>query len=917
SDLTAAADQGWTNASANDFTIAGNVAGAGAIAKHGDGRIVLTGNDGTFTGPLTVQAGALQIRGTNALGSTGAGTTVADGAALELHGGGNAVDYAAEPLTISGTGVSGGGALRFVQNNVDYKGAITLAADARIQAASNSPIVSGAIAIGGYTLAVGVPADATELRLGGALSGTRAGSGEYALVKDGASRLLLTGNSIGLIGDVHLQEGEIRLGNANALGSLGTLVFGNNTVMKSASVADYSISRPLRIEGNVSFGEAATRTGTLEFGGNVDLSGGTRTVAVSNPVTKWVEFVGNLSNGNLTKAGPGLLILGGETAAGVGLSVTAGTLQGTTDNLKGDIANAGKVVFWQTEDGTYSGNLTGTGSLEKNGAGTLTLSGSSTHSGITMVNEGTLYVPGSVANSAFVVGSGGQLMGEGTVGDLMINGTVEPGTAAADVGTLNAGGVYLAGGGVLRFDIANTAGSTPGTDWDLIDASGGVTVNATEGDPFRVEVVGDGTGFDPETFFSWKIVDSALPVTAYLARRFTVDHTGFTNENMQGGSFMVAIDGDGDLALQFQIPDIEVRGGLNDTLIPDGDATPDPLDGTDFGVQSVNATYLQTFQIANPGLAPVEVSPVAIESASGFFTVTSQPPSTIESLGAGYFTVAYSPTATGTNTARVYVTNSVTGGKGVYTFDLQAIATIGAPSNLNVNAYLHEMVKIDWVKSASPVLLLHRGGADLTGGPANGTEYSEGDACGGGVVLYKGSATNLDHQVAQNTTNYYAVYSVAGSGAATVYSAGVTTWEAYTPPFLPGLILEPFSRTNGYDLAGFSRGQGWSGGWTEEASSETVSSGAGSLVPAIAYPPVGGNHAQAAVGNGQLAALTRWFTTPTLNTNLYVSWVMNVQNPGSVPYAGLEFLGGQGDTTPLFRAGLTPGSANAGIQCLL
>jgi autotransporter-associated beta strand protein len=63
--------------------------------------------------------------------------------------------------------------------------------------------------------------------------------------------------------------------------------------------------------------------------------------------------------------------------------------------------------------------------------------------------------------------------------------------------------------------------------------------------------------------------------------------------------------------------------------------------------------------------------------------------------------------------------------------------------------------------------------------------------------------------------------------------------------------------------------------------------------------------------------LTRWFSTPNLTTNLYVSWVMNVQTSGSAQYAGLEIVGGAGGTTPLFRAGLTPGSANAGIQSLL
>ena len=79
----------------------------------------------------------------------------------------------------------------------------------------------------------------------------------------------------------------------------------------------------------------------------------------------------------------------------------------------------------------------------------------------------------------------------------------------------------------------------------------------------------------------------------------------------------------------------------------------------------------------------------------------------------------------------------------------------------------------------------------------------------------------------------------------------------------------------------------------------------------------GGNHAQAAVGTGDQAALTRWFTSANTTTNLYVSWVMNVQTPGVAQYAGLEILGGAGGNTALFRAGLTPGSANAGIQSLL
>ena len=910
-DLYLPDNQVWTNASAKDFTISGAISGGAEITKRGTGRIILTADASTFSGPLTVAEGALQIRGAAALGSISAGTVVADGAALELHGGGAAVTYNAEPVTLNGSGISGGGALRFVQNNVEFKGLITIADDARIQAASNSPVASGPIAIGEHTLTVGVAADATELRLGGNLTGTRAGSGEYAFVKDGDGRLRLTGDNLGLTGDFHLAGGEIRLGAADALGVSGVLVMGNNTVLKSASVADYDVGRPLSIRGNITLGEAATRTGSLTFADDVDLNGATRTVEVLQPITKQVEFQGELKNGNLNKAGPGLLVLSGATANGVVLSVAAGTLQGTTDNLKGNIANNGKVVFWQDTDGTYAGSLSGTGSLEKNGQGKLTLTGTSTHSGITMINEGLLMMEGAAANSAMVVSSGGALMGEGTVGDLMVNGIVHPGTASNEVGTLKAGDIYLAGGGTLRVDMANATGSVPGTHWDLLQGTGGIHVTAVEGNPFVIELVGDGTGFDPDGSFSWKIVDGTLPVTGWAPHRFTVDHSGLMNANLQGGSFMVAMDVDGDLAIQFQLPGIAVLG-IDGSVITDGDSTPSLTDGTDFGLGSVGQPFLQTFIVTNDGLAAVQLDAVAISDPTGFFTVSNQPPTLIEPGSVGYLTIAYEATTTGTNTATVIITNNVDG-KNPYTFAIRAVAGIAAPQNLRVTADLHEMVRLTWTRSGLPVVLLHRDGADLTGGPADGTVYSVGDDCGGGKVLYKGTAEALDHEVPQNTTNFYAIYSVAGTGADTVYSMGVTDYEAYTPIFVPGRILEPFSRTNSLNFSeGINRGQGWSSsGWTVGGSSPAFTIGTSSLNSAVAYPTEGGNLAQSTVGNGQAAEARRNFAS-TWSTDLYLSWVMKVPNAGQVPYAGIEVLGAS--SAPMFRLGLPTSTPYAGIQ---
>ncbi|MGD1087030.1 MAG: autotransporter-associated beta strand repeat-containing protein [Verrucomicrobiota bacterium] len=70
------------------------------------------------------------------------------------------------------------------------------------------------------------------------------------------------------------------------------------------------------------------------------------------------------------------------------------------------------------------------GGLTKNGAGTLTLGGNNTYTGLTIVSNGTLQVDGAIGAGAVAVQSGGALSGAGT-----INGPV----------TVNAGGTLEAG----------------------------------------------------------------------------------------------------------------------------------------------------------------------------------------------------------------------------------------------------------------------------------------------------------------------------------------------------------------------------------------------------------------------------------------------------------------------------------------
>ena len=73
-----------------------------------------------YSGLTLVKTGVLVVAANNALGTTGSGTVVSNGAALGFQGG---VNYAsAEPLTISGGG-GGGGALYAVSGNNTFAGA--------------------------------------------------------------------------------------------------------------------------------------------------------------------------------------------------------------------------------------------------------------------------------------------------------------------------------------------------------------------------------------------------------------------------------------------------------------------------------------------------------------------------------------------------------------------------------------------------------------------------------------------------------------------------------------------------------------------------------------------------------------------------------------------------------------------------
>jgi fibronectin-binding autotransporter adhesin len=138
----------------------------------------------------------------------------------------------------------------------------------------------------------------------------------------------------------------------------------------------------------------STRAIMLEVDGAFDVADGTN-----------LGLLGTISGaGGLIKRGTGTLQLAATNSYQGGLKVEAGELSGDAASIRGDIVNAGVVAFDQDDDASFAGNISGSGSLEKNGAGVLTLTGSSSASW--SINAGALVADaGLFTGNAFVDGS--------------------------------------------------------------------------------------------------------------------------------------------------------------------------------------------------------------------------------------------------------------------------------------------------------------------------------------------------------------------------------------------------------------------------------------------------------------------------------------------------------------------------------
>ncbi|MGN6648963.1 autotransporter family protein [Trinickia sp.] len=176
----------------------------------------------------------------------------------------------------------------------------------------------------------------------------------------------------------------------------------------------------------------STVSGSIDGGGGNNLLtlGGTGTDTLPTRITRFQTLqkqdsgtwtiTNSIAGMGLTSAEvqQGTLVLTGNnsTYTGTMLVDQAGTLQASAQSLTNAVTDNGLVRFQQDTAGTYAGLISGTGAVEKDGAGTLTLApsapGGNAYTGGTILHQGVLSV---AADNALGGTAGGVTFDGGTL----------------------------------------------------------------------------------------------------------------------------------------------------------------------------------------------------------------------------------------------------------------------------------------------------------------------------------------------------------------------------------------------------------------------------------------------------------------------------------------------------------------------
>jgi len=352
--------------------------------------------------------------------------------------------------------------------------------------------------------------------------------GSGGIAKDGIGELSLTASN-SYASSTTVNDGHLIVDHSNALGStaIATVVNSGGVLGLRFGVAVVNETLAIAGSGQSGFGALSSSFGSNSWTGDIILtSHATVTVSSGDHLNLSGAIMGGF---NLTKGGTGTLQFSGAPAntytgttfvnAGVlalnkvnfddaiagnlvvgdgsggadadivqllnanqiantsDLTVNSSGLFDINSNFEGidTLAGTGNVdvggsflnIGYDGGSSTFGGVILGAGQFNKqSGAGTITLSGNNTYTGTTAVNAGALLVNGSQPQTVVTVANAGTLGGSGTIGIVIGNGNITPGTSPGTLTTSNA--TFSATGDYY----AELTGTTPGSGHDQLNVRG-------------------------------------------------------------------------------------------------------------------------------------------------------------------------------------------------------------------------------------------------------------------------------------------------------------------------------------------------------------------------------------------------------------------------------------------------------------
>ena len=345
----------------------GTLVGTGGLVKTGFGTLTLTGSN-AHTGGTTISGGTLQVGDGGTAGALGSGAVTNNGVLAFNRSDNYGGAFAAV--------ISGSGSLRLLS------GSLTLGANNSYGGATT---VSGGVlqvGNGGTTGSLGTGAVVNSGTLvfnrtddyGGPVGNAISGVGSLAINR---GSLTLTGSST-FTGATTIAGGTLQVGNGGVTGRIGSGPITNNGALVFSRVDGYG----------------GTVTNLISGSGSLTVAGGTLALSGSNTYTGTTRIaVGVLALSNTSALAGSTLDMNGADSGSLALSVS-GTQTYSLGGLSGsrNLAIGGNTlaIGGNNKSTTYSGALSGSGSLVKTGSGTLTATGSHSYTGGTYVLAGRL-----------------------------------------------------------------------------------------------------------------------------------------------------------------------------------------------------------------------------------------------------------------------------------------------------------------------------------------------------------------------------------------------------------------------------------------------------------------------------------------------------------------------------------------------